>query len=252
MIKIPGKPSECRLCGSALTLHQQFSGEICDDWRCREAVLREDFEAFRERAGRELEVEGAEKFPVSIVPHVTPELVPLPAERRAEFLANLSALIEDSRDVLGGHAPSGSRAAEEGPRRPPALLGRLCAACEGSCCYRGETHAFLELDTLRRTMDAHGLTLDQVADAYEAHLPERTVAGSCVYHTLEGCRLPRGMRAKICNTFECNALGDARRIIAGEGDPRAFLVRRVDNVIRSGAFVSESEVLRFPRTEDGA
>ena len=197
-------------------------------------------------AGTDLDVYRPEQWKVLIVSSTATTFAPLGRARRAEFMVRLAALVLESEDVLAGRTPK-DRAREEPPGEPPVLLGRLCEACEGACCFRGETHAFLELDTIRRTMDSFGLPLRDVPDAYEARLPDVSAEESCVFHTAAGCALPREMRARLCNTFECRVLDGARRLLGNGSVPRAFLVRRGDDAIRSAAFVDEHGIRRFDR-----
>ena len=30
-----GRSTHCEICGGCLSFHQQWAGDICDDWRCR-------------------------------------------------------------------------------------------------------------------------------------------------------------------------------------------------------------------------
>ena len=47
---------------------------------------------------------------------------------------------------------------------------------------------------------------DAVLALYLSHLPDASMAGSCIHHTRQGCSLPREMRSQTCNQFRCGPL----------------------------------------------
>ncbi|MHC4471236.1 MAG: hypothetical protein ACYTDY_16690 [Planctomycetota bacterium] len=234
------RPTDCLICGQPLTRHQQCSGGICDDWRCKDVLLRQDLEEFRRLAAETSGVGRPDDYPVLCVPHRDFRVGPLPEKRRSEFLAHLAEVVEEAREEPEATEPEPPPHTAE----PATFLQRICAACEGECCHRGGTHAFITSEMIRGAMADRDVTPEKVHEAYASRLPERTFEGSCVYHTGSGCALPRDMRAVICNTFECKGLDEARRRHE-DGGRRAFVVSRKDNRISGSAFVDESEIRRF-------
>jgi hypothetical protein len=90
-------------------------------------------------------------------------------------------------------------------------LGNACATCRGACCPQGGEHAFLQPETILRVMgDRPEMRPREILDAYLARLGERTYIDSCVFHARTGCRLPRSMRADLCNDFLCKGLNAYR------------------------------------------
>lgn len=244
------QPCRCVICARPLTLHEQYAGQVCSDWRCRERQLDEALQVERASAAQDLGLDRAEAFPIVVVPWRANRVVELPAERRSElkeFLDNLLSLPADAVDEYS--APShpevcAEQSASAGSPDPngDALLAKVCAVCKGFCCFYGATrHAFLDGETMRQFRERHpGMPAEDVVAAYLRYLPEHHCESSCVYHTQTGCALPRTMRASICNTYECRGLKDARRGYAKTAVARACVVVRHDNRIISGAFVDIS------------
>jgi hypothetical protein len=127
-------------------------------------------------------------------------------------------------------------------QRADRLLAKICAVCQGFCCFYGATrHAFLDIETMRRFIDQHpGWSTNDVVAEYSRYLPVHHYETSCVYHTGTGCALPRDMRADICNSYECHGLKDARREYAESARLSACVVVRHDNCIVSCVFVDAS------------
>ncbi len=142
---------------------------------------------------------------VLTVPAYRGTLAPLPEARRKAFARHLKTIIDEAFDEP-------SRPVSEKARlsHPPALLRTAeaaCAACSGHCCSKGGDHAYMDDDTIRRV--THGrpeLTRRRIAALYLRYLGDESLAGSCVFHGAQGCRLPRTLRADLCNMFYCNPL----------------------------------------------
>jgi len=205
------------------------------------------------------------------VPNLDRGLVPLPPGRRAAFLAHLDAILAESfddREAESGpdpEVPSArfARRLREVPDDPPALAA-TCMACRGSCCLKGaRTHAFLTAESLAFHRHLHpAATRDQVRAAYAAHLPDRHVEGSCVYHGARGCVVPRSQRAEICNHWQCSdrldleaqlrATGGGASLVvalperAGEGTPRSVAVLPSGEI----RFHDEVEAVGMPGPDD--
>ena len=75
----------------------------------------------------------------------------------------------------------------------------------------------------------------------------RSFAGSCAYHTSDGCALPRSLRAGICNALRCRGLKQAERSACYDGTTHVYMVVvRKDNTIRRGAFVQPDDIRYYP------
>lgn len=249
----------CRVCARPLTLHQRYSGGVCDDWRCRERVLRDALLAHRQEAACALGVAQADAYPVVVVPWRTQQLVSQDDGRRREFRDFLLDLLKQIAASESQPLPDGALGAAQAtqPSMPAEgavdrLLASVCAVCRGFCCFYGGTrHAFLDADALAAFRWRNpGLDDAAVAKAYLDFLPEQHCAGSCLYHTDSGCNLPRAMRARICNAYECSGLKDARHGYA-QGGMRACVVVRHDNRIVGSAFVDAEGIASHPRSDGG-
>jgi hypothetical protein len=249
------KDHTCLVCGRPLTLHQCYSGRVCADWRCRERVLRDALLAHRQEAARALGVAQDEAYPIAVVPWRPQKLVPIEDAQRSELRQFLLELLAQS-PAAQSQPPAGGedREAHAMQAAMPAdgaldtLLASVCAVCRGFCCFYGGTrHAFLDADTLR-AFRRRNPELDGTAAAkvYLDFLPEQHCVGSCLYHTAAGCKLPRAMRAHICNAYECPGLKDARRAYAGRGTTRACVVVRHDSHIMGSAFVDAVGIAAYP------
>ena len=268
------EPNGCRICGRALTAHQVRSGGICGEWRCREAQLSAAAEEERLRAARCVRRRGPdrgedwESAPIVIVPWRRSELRPLSDGRRREFLGYIETLLSAVREERTGPAtpcPDAAPpavdtdgatpvvapvapAAGPGPRAalvpdadaaapPDPVLAQICAACRGACCHAGGTHAFLDAERIAALVDRMG-GVNPVREAYRRHLPARSVLGSCVFHTEQGCNLPREMRGELCNRYECRGLEGAGAVRA-QGGVVVHVVRREEQEIYDSAFAGE-------------
>ena len=245
----------CWICSKPLTTHERFAGNICNDWRCRWRALDAQLEAHRNDAAVEVGEPSAKSFPISVVPFHTRPTVPVSQEEREELLVFLEKLREavSSREEAPQSvlAPANAEPpvdAEAPNARLATLLGKVCGVCEGFCCHHGAaSHAFLDPETLLRFLAEHpGTQSGEAVLAYLQHIPEEHYRGSCVYHTKTGCSLPRDMRARICNAYECRGLTDTREHFAKTRTNRMFVVVRHDNQIMRSAFVDESGTRPYP------
>lgn len=242
------QPIRCAICSRPLTQHEKYAGTICSDWRCKARQLDDNLRANRAKAAEALGVAPAGAFPIAVVPWRAVRIVELPAERRRaleEFLAELVSTIPAAPaapEAVAEHAPTMPADPES-----DALLAKVCAVCQGFCCFYGATRrAFLDGETMRRFRLGHPEAQgDDIVAEYLRYLPQQHCEGSCAYHAPTGCTLPRAMRANICNTYECRGLKDARRGCVESVPARAYVVVRDDNRIVGGAFVDASGIRRY-------
>jgi len=273
-----GDNLRCALCRVSLTVECLAEG-VCANHLCqsihRERRLAElarrsrDILAKRVRKGtrfrnKQAAAEGVaapKDYYLTFLTDFQNPVTPLPDERREEFRGKLQALVAKlialdaeaavTNLVQSDPLPIVEILHEEAPApqddaRLDQLSGAVCAACRGTCCRQGETHAYLGIETLRRVMgDRPELQPEQLVDAYLELIPERTFAGSCVFHQECGCALPREMRAAICNEFFCNGLHDLRHEVKNGAPHRAFVIIRNEEDLTkyvSGKFIDEENI----------
>lgn len=237
----------CDVCGRPLTFHQQCSGRICDDWRCRGTRLEREMDAHRREAAHALGEMHPEAYPLLVVPYRRGLIRKLPQKRRRAHLGFLEALVTEATKTGGrSRAPAGEPQAAD-THSPPALAAAVCRVCAGACCHRGGDRAFLDAAAILHRLAAQNAPEPlQVVATYAGHLPERAFAGSCAYHGLEGCTLPRTLRAAICNRYRCRGLKLAEEWARTGRTAYAYVVVREDNRIRRGAFVGPTDIRHYP------
>ncbi len=259
--------SHCIVCDAGLTLHQRASGRICGDWRCREAELDEALEAHRAEAAAALGIERPEDHVLFVVPRSERPVVPLPARRKVRFRTHLrraaaAAARGAPESVPPPEGPTElattelAAAGEDEAALPAAetgLLGRACAACRGYCCRHGRDHALLGGVHMARYLAAHPEgTPERAVGTYLAHLPDESFEGACVFQGRDGCTLPRGLRAELCNAYECGGLKAYRRALARYGPRPGCAVVREDNRILRSAFFDAEGLRRYEPEGGGA
>ncbi len=265
------KPQRCLHCDGELTPHQRYAGGVCSDWKCRQAQLDADIDRERDRANGVLARRDAATATTAehsvVVPARPSRLRPLSARRRSEFLGNLDEILteietsreetrpdrgtaaiaqdpaEDASRACGGAVTQDRSAPENtgGSPAAPDLALSVCAACQGACCHAGGTHAFLTAPRVEEILARDRVPAKDLRRYYEEMLPERSVGGSCVFHTQTGCALPRDRRAYKCNEYECDGLKRARTFFE-EGVAAVHVVRREDRTIQDSAVVSADGV----------
>lgn len=144
------------------------------------------------------------------LPHFARPLVPLPAERRENFTQNLRQAIGQYRAGSVLLSTSTAPPLEEAPSAaasPVPLLLTACATCGGRCCERGGDHAFITAEAIAQYCHHHpAASDDQIEADYLVRLPPQLLQDSCIYHSGQGCTLPRSLRSVTCNNFTCDDL----------------------------------------------
>jgi len=243
---VPNRPNYCAVCSTPLSFHQQWAGNICDDWRCRWTRLNREMEAHREEAVRVLGVKQPEAYRPVVVPYRPGFIEKLPGRRRTDHLKFLIGFAIQAVQEGVDSAESGGRPQSDG-ESPGAPAAAVCAICEGACCHRAGNHAFLDAAAVARFTAVHGnKNSSSIVDTYAAYLPARSFAGSCVYHTADGCVLPRSLRADICNAYRCSGLKYAEEWAHTDGTTHVYVVVREDNIIKRAAFVGPGETRHYP------
>ena len=250
----------CEVCATPLSQHEQFSGTICSHWQCRWKLAESKLKDYREQAAKSVGETSPESYPIAVIPFRFPTIVQITAMERqaqvehvrmvlsmvytngADRVSNNHQLI-DKEDHLLAASFSKDQSEEELPSEhevaTETILGKVCQLCEGYCCYHGaKNNGFVNEDTLTVFIERHpDYTQKEVLSAFCEAIPNEHYSHSCLYHTNTGCALPRHMRSKTCNTYECNGIRDSRVEINKSGHHRVFAVARQNDVINSGVFV---------------
>ena len=214
--------------------------------RVRNANIREQ----AERIARSVELHPEHApVPVVVVPANTRETEPLPPRSRRAFLERLQATVQRvytvgaiNEDALATAEESAAASNAAAPGDDAAILGRSCATCRGECCTAGGDHAFLRDDSITRVRATHvALDEDGVLALYAAHLPSRHYRGSCVYHTTDGCALPRALRSNLCNRYVCGGVTQLRSALASSGASIAFIAAADSVHVRRMALINATE-----------
>ena len=82
----------------------------------------------------------------------------------------------------------------QGDQASSPVLNVACAPCQGRCCLRGGSHAYLSVATIQEYRARQTTTgVREILDAYCRHLVRETYRNSCIFHTTDGCSLPAEM-----------------------------------------------------------
>jgi hypothetical protein len=241
------RSKNCSICGRLLSFHQQWAGDTCDSWRCRWTKLDREAEAHRQKAALVLGEKQPDSYRALVVPYRAGSIENLSAKRRADHLGFLDELVmKVTQDgICGAKTCAEPGDSDIGPST--ALAEAVCAVCAGACCHRAGNHAFLDTAALERFMALNcKMEPSNIASTYRAYLPALSFAGSCVYHTVNGCALPRLLRADICNNYRCSGLKKAEYWARNNGTTHVYVVVRKDNTIKRGAFVQPEAIRHYP------
>ena len=124
---------------------------------------------------------------------------------RAEEAEDISELLDDQ--LIGTHESllqQDNRIASNTALEVE--VGKLCSLCKGGCCSAGGNHAYLHAVTIRRLMDTHAISPEELKVTYREQLPVSSIVGSCINQTVSGCSLPRMYRSDVCNLYLCGAM----------------------------------------------
>ncbi|MBX3421499.1 MAG: hypothetical protein KF752_08085 [Pirellulaceae bacterium] len=153
---------------------------------------------------------------LSKVPSCDAPTATLPAERVEKFKQHLRQVLEQAQAMLSQpryvQAVLVEYAHRQGQSDMVPLLPVIngCTTCRGYCCRNGADTAFLSAEYIAWQMLCDPTaTIEAIEKWYLLQLPDESIEDSCVYHSQQGCSLPRQQRASICNDFHCWGLQDA-------------------------------------------
>jgi hypothetical protein len=217
--------------------------------RQRRASLQRRVVAFRDRSGEALGVQSPASYLPVVIPSSRLVISNLPERRRRLFRDHLNRLLGEATAL--GPAPSTAQQEAPGGDRSPAgledALHGACTLCRGSCCGRGGNHAYLTVETLRRSLSRHPRPRPrELFAAYLSYVGARTYKGSCLFHQAGGCSLPRELRSDTCNRYYCEGLTEFRQQVADGHPARAFFATTSGDIVRDAAFHDEHGMRRAP------
>ncbi len=261
----------CVVCGGEIDEGIVHSQKYCSDLNCKleyfarihrqardfrenlkgiREVLNQQVREFRGDAAGAAGISNPEDFTPTAIPVNRRQVRGLPKERRRAFREHLVRIIgeaaaerDSAKYSTNDLAVRMKYEAEMQGSELYSILDNACAVCRGSCCAKGEEHAYLRVETILLYMQQHPeLEEEQVLDEYVSRLPEKTYEGSCVYHAESGCGLPREMRSESCDSFVCNGLAEIEEH-AIETKSTCFFIAAIEgrNIFRS-AFVQGNQI----------
>ncbi len=237
----------CPHCRAPLSeLSRRAGTPHCGAARCRQAADEQRAAALRQAAAAALlaALPASPRPLVVWLKHHNPRTVPLSDDERARHAAYLESVLDDNIVI------DRSRLAESTADDSHPQGARLCGHCRGRCCEHGAAwNAFIDLTVLQRWQRAHpGQSTADAVQAYLSLLPDRHAEHGCLYQTEQGCAVPRGLRADICNGFACPPLQQVQAAAAADRErPVLALGFRRDTVERA-ALITEHGTRFLPAT----
>jgi hypothetical protein len=208
---------------------------------------------------KELEAVQHIECPLTVtIPSGPSGSVTVSAERKVAFIAHLNSIIDQA-----GAPPATIPASEEThtlPMLSDHLARSLCTMCRGGCCAVGSDTALLTTATIRRIQVEHPETnATALVEQYLNLLPEQSMTDSCIFHTVDGCALPRSMRSDACNDYFCQPLValPARLAEKSSSESAVIVLQRrqndrgqnivgLENDIIAAALISEAGIQTLP------
>jgi len=133
-------------------------------------------------------------------------LRPVGVKRRRIFAAFMEGLFtEVSRPR--------AKAVDKPTQNPNAtMFAEACATCRGHCCSKGGNDAYLDENAIAQAWARHPrLSKRALMQLYLDAIPRKAFADSCIFHTKDGCSLPRSLRAPVSEAYLCGPLMQLRK-----------------------------------------
>ncbi len=185
------RDNRCPICDTSITWREARSRKTCGGWNCRTAYRkmqldsrRKHDEQFHRRYRRRLVwatrlrsesapalgVQDPESYRAIVTPANQHPIVALTRKRRYRFVKRLIRLVKKTLQ----NASLGPQPLEDNQQSLP-ILGAACANCEGKCCVKGGTGAYLDGDAIRRFASKHPEADSRdIVEAYCRSLPLAT------------------------------------------------------------------------------
>ncbi|MDH5325468.1 MAG: hypothetical protein OEZ68_15245 [Gammaproteobacteria bacterium] len=249
---------KCAYCRARLTIHQKVRGGVCASQSCKLEKAKEDARNRRELQAQHLRQRVEQLYQqqsfkaepdsaaIAVLPANTLQMRPIPDSRKVAFVGYLNMIADELAttdlqkldEIIDKRVSDYCELFDEERK----LLGKACATCRGYCCVTvGEKNAFLDAIIMRRFWRENPqLTTGQLVDLYTGYIASECVEHSCLYHSDLGCRLPRNMRAYICNEYLCPPLLTLRNDLKQLDSQNVFAAAtRNQDIVRFAYFDKE-------------
>ncbi len=193
----------CGALSCQMEWHKEKQHKTGDYWKTLEAKHQENIQGIVEKWGNIKDI-PVEDIALVEVPNCNASLEEAPDVRKDGFEEHLRGLLSDL-DNVGQETLLRAPFDTDKNSNVSHLLGSMCALCNGKCCNKGRANnAFIQRSTLQRVIDnIDEVTEENIVEIYMQHIPEKSMDGSCLYHTDKGCCLSGELRANICDEFFC-------------------------------------------------
>lgn len=260
---LPGK-GKCIVCGRSITDREWQFYRTCDNWKCRnmrwrrqhadrerrnERVRRHNksFEervyVLRDRAAVLQGIENQESYTPALVPALQRALTRLPDVRRSALSDHLNGLIAEARKEPMVSTDERLFGAENGvvPEMDSlsfSVAENACGTCRGFCCVNGRDHAYLTVETINHCWENYPqLEAHDVHSVFLSHIKEWTFENSCIFHSQNGCSLPRELRSNTCNEFGCHQLNQLLKRMQRVKSHQTFYIAMEKRIVVRYTFV---------------
>jgi hypothetical protein len=140
------------------------------------------------------------------LPGFAASLVAVPPQRREALTAHLANVLAAAEHVAAEPPVANDMPLRSGEidRAAACRAAAACAACRGYCCRNGCDSAYLDAKAIAGISGSlPHLARDELLAAYAGAVPQMSYEGSCIFHTAQGCNLPRQMRSPVCLAYYC-------------------------------------------------
>ncbi len=242
--------------------------EHCGHWKCRQraaaarrAADRKRFQPLVERQQRNLErakqLRGQQSTPdrshtnsftVITTPANQHAITTLTRRRKYKFAKRLLGELQkhpvESVPPPLDNEPHAVRTngndEDKSPNSLLPLIGAACSNCRGHCCRLGGDTGFIDSHVVRITMPG-ATSPQQIVEEYSKHLPNESYEGSCVFHTENGCALPRPLRSPTCNNTICGGVSELIARYQLDGTSKFFFAATKDESVLRTRFATSNE-----------
>lgn len=164
---------------------------------------------------------------ITLAPFIRPPTARVSQTRRKGLVEHLRTVANSEHESVENAQSSKDEDDPSGTGEQSGLEQRVCETCGGRCCRNGGNKAYLDADTFCGFLANHPEhNVTSAMDAYIGCVPKRAYKGCCIYHTANGCALPREMRSLTCTNFCCQAMRQVRD--AQQSEHPALVISVID------------------------
>lgn len=266
----PKAVASCRNCDAVLHTAREKREQFCSNIKCRsacitfqakQAVERDKHWADSRQAHAEKILSGLQKHAdvmavippnplLMIIPRNTRQVVKQPAHRVTELQRHLRRTMDQAEIEINnvGLQESIQKMHEDRIRdaAPSLPVLNACITCAGHCCLQGAGTALLNRDFFAwRLLKETNSTPQQIVEEYLSLIPEYAFEDSCLYHTEDGCVLPRKIRSSTCNNFQCRGITDGVGAQTDKNSSASVAVSDTNETLRIGIVKTDGRRTEF-------